>query len=136
MAEFSVEQTQQVIDNGMDQAKEIIEDPSKIGGLLDQIAETAKNLPATVGGGLIQIPTLVSMVKSYISKEYTEVSPKVILSIVSAFIYLVSKNDIINDGVPLLGMVDDIAVVGLAMKLCEPELEAFKAWQANHPNQA
>ena len=136
MAEFSLGQAQQVIDSGMDKAKEIIEDPSKIGGLLDQIVDAAKNLPATVGGGLIQIPAMVSMVKSYITKEYTEVSPKVILSIVSAFIYLVSKNDIINDGVPLLGMVDDVAVMGLAMKLCEPELEAFKAWQANHPTQA
>ena len=66
------------------------------------------------------------MVKSYITKEYSDVSPKVIATMVAAFLYLVKKKDIIPDNIPVLGMADDLAVLGLALKLSEPELAAFK----------
>ena len=43
--------------------------------------------------------------------------------------YLVKKKDIIPDNIPILGLVDDLAVLGVALKFCDPELKAFKAWR-------
>lgn len=130
--EFDFEQAQDILDQGMSGAQELLEDPSKVGGLLEQIPGMLKNLPANVGEQLFRAPEMVDMVKSYITREYTEVSPKVIISLVSAFMYFVSKNDLIADNVPILGLIDDIAVVALAMKLSEPELDAFKAWKESN----
>ena len=76
---------------------------------------------------------MVSMVKSYITKEYTEVSPKVVASLVSAFLYLLTKKDLIRDDIPVQRYADDLAVVALAVKLNEPEIEAFKAWREANP---
>ena len=75
------------------------------------------------------LPVMASMVKSYVTKEYTNVSPKVIATIVSAFIYLVKKKDFISDSIPLLGQLDDIAVIALALKFIEPELKEFLNWK-------
>ena len=69
------------------------------------------------------------MVKSYITREYMDVSPKVIISLVSAFIYFVKKKDIIPDDIPIVGYVDDLAVATVAMAINEPELKAYAAWR-------
>ena len=74
---------------------------------------------------------MADMVKSYVTREYTDVSPKVIISLVGAFVYLVKKNDIIPDNVPVIGFADDLAVATVAMAINEPELTAFAAWKAD-----
>ena len=72
---------------------------------------------------------MVALIKSYINKTYTNVSVKVIATMVSALLYLIKKNDIIPDNIPVIGRADDLAVLGFALKLCEPQLKAFKAWR-------
>ena len=74
---------------------------------------------------------MISMIRSYITKEYTAVSPKVIATLVAAIIYLLKGKDLISDKIPVLGMTDDIAVLGVAMKIIEPELNAYRAWRDN-----
>ena len=68
--------------------------------------------------------------KAWITKDYTEVSPKVIVCLVGAIIYLIKKKDLISDNIPVIGIADDLGVMGLALKLCEPELKAFAEWRA------
>ena len=72
---------------------------------------------------------MVALVKSWIKKEY-QVSGKVLATMVGAFIYLVKKKDIIPDNIPVIGIADDIAVLGLALKFVEPDLKAYKEWKA------
>jgi uncharacterized membrane protein YkvA (DUF1232 family) len=128
MAEFSVDKAKEVLEEGAVQAQELIKDPSKIQDLLKQIQDYLEGLPIA-GTTFAKVPVMVSMVKSYITKEYTEVSPKVVVSLVSAFLYLVKKQDILPDSIPLIGRVDDIAVIGLAINLCGKELDAYSAWK-------
>ena len=129
MAEqFSVDQAKEVLEGGMAEATELISNPEKINELLAQVQEFVKGLPGSAADSLANIPLMAQMVKGYVTKEYTEVSPKVIATLVAAFLYLVKQKDLIPDSVPVLGMLDDVAVVALAMKLCENELAAYKAW--------
>ena len=131
MAEqFDFDSAKQVTDNGLEEAKSFLSDPEKIDGLLDSLKVQMAGLPDTVAGALSNVPLMAAMVKSYVTKEYTEVSPKVVASLVAAFLYLVKRKDLISDDIPLLGLVDDLAVVTAALKINEPELEAFKNWQA------
>ena len=129
MDEFSIDKAKEVVNEGIAQAQELIQDPSKVGGLLQQVEDKIRDIPY-VGENLADIPVMISMVKSYITKEYTEVSPKVVASVISALLYLIKGKDIVPDNIPLLGHVDDIAVITVAMKLCEPEIAAYKEWKA------
>ena len=133
MAEqFTADQAREVIENGIAQAQELLSDPAKIEELIGQLTEKVKTLPAGAGEALSNIPLMAQMVKGYVTKEYTEVSPKVVASLVSAFLYLVTTKDLIADNVPLLGVVDDVAVIALAMKINENELAAYKQWREEH----
>jgi uncharacterized membrane protein YkvA (DUF1232 family) len=127
--EFNLDKAKEVLDAGMNQAQELIQDPSKINDVLDQVQEKIKDIPV-VGTDLANIPIMISMVKSYVTKEYTEVSPKVVAALVSALLYVLKGRDLIPDAIPILGQVDDVAVIAVAMKLIAPEIEAFKQWQA------
>lgn len=127
--EFNMEKAQGLLDRGVEEAQEIIQNPSKVDEILVQLEEKLKTVPA-IGNTLSELPLMIAMVKAWIKKEYTEVSPKVIACLVGAILYLIKKKDLIPDSIPIVGIADDLAVMGLALKLSEPELKAFSEWRA------
>lgn len=127
--EFNMEQAQKLLDKGISEAQEVIADPSRVDDLLMQLEEKLKGVPA-IGETLADIPLMIAMVKAWVRKEYTVVSPKVIACLVGAILYLLKKKDLVPDYIPIIGKVDDLAVMGLALKLSEPELKAFSEWRA------
>ena len=130
---YDAEWARGVINNGMGKAQSFMDNPELIDSLLNQLQEKLEGLPEAMLGAFKNVPLMVQMVKSYINKEYTDVSPKVIVSLISAFLYLVKKNDIIPDYIPVIGLADDLAVIGLVMLINEPELKAYAAWREQKP---
>ena len=126
--EMNMEQARELLDKGVEEAEEVIRNPSKVDEILLQLEAKLKEVPA-IGSTLADLPLMISMVKAWIQKDYTEVSPKVIACLVGAIIYLLKKKDLISDSIPIVGIVDDIAVLGLALKLSEPELKAYAEWR-------
>ncbi len=123
----SLDKAKEVLNGGVSKAQELMKDPAKIDGLLVQLEEKLKTVPA-VGDMLADLPLMVAMIKSYISKEYTA-SPKVIALMVSAVIYVVTGKDLIPDRIPILGQLDDIAVIAVCLNLNKPELNAYREWR-------
>jgi uncharacterized membrane protein YkvA (DUF1232 family) len=103
--------------------------PSKVDEILLQLEEKLKAVPV-IGSTLADVPLMIAMVKAWIKKEYTVVSPKVIACLVGAILYLIKKKDLISDSIPVIGIADDLGVMALALKLSEPELKAFAEWRA------
>ena len=128
--DFSMEQAQEVLNKGIEEAESVISSPSKVDEILMQLEEKLKAVPV-IGSTLSDLPLMISMIKAWIKKEYTVVSPKVIACLVGAVIYLIKKKDLISDSIPIIGHVDDLAVLGLALKLSEKELKAFAEWRAS-----
>ena len=126
--DFSMDKAKELLEQGMAEAQGLMKNASKVDDLLVQMEDVLRNVPA-VGGTLSQVPLMISMVKSYITREYTEVSPKVIATLIAGFIYVVKKKDLISDKIPVIGMADDLGVLGLALKFCEPELKAYKEFR-------
>ena len=127
---MDMEQVKGWLDRATGEAQEIISNPSKVDDILLQLEQKLQEVPA-IGETLSNLPTMIAMIKAWIKKEYTVVSPKVIACLVGAVLYLLKKNDLISDRIPVVGIADDLAVLGLALKLSDPELEAFKQWRAN-----
>ncbi len=113
------------------QAEELIKDPGKLEELLQKFEAKMKEVPVA-GEALSKVPLMVSMIRSYITKEYTAVSPKVIVTLVAAVIYLLTGKDLIPDKVPVVGYADDLAVFAAAFLIDEPELKAYSQWRAEN----
>ena len=126
--EFSMEQAQEVLDRELKEAEEVVANPSRVDEILMQLEEKLKAVPV-IGSTLSDLPLMIAMVKAWITKEYTVVSPKVIACLVGAILYLIRRKDLISDSIPLVGHVDDLAVMGLALKLSKKELQDFAQWR-------
>ena len=132
MTVIDTEKAKEILDSGMEQANKLLDHPEQLQALLIQVTDKMKTVPV-LGTVVSELPAMVSLVKSYVTKEYPDVSPKVIAAAVSGFIYLIKKKDLIPDNIPVLGQLDDIAVIALALSLIKPELDAYRSWQENHP---
>lgn len=126
---MDLEKAKEALAGFTDQAEQLIRDPNKLEELLQQFEGKIKEIPVA-GDALSRIPLMISMIRSYIKKEYTAVSPKVIVSLVAAVIYLVVGKDLIPDNVPVVGYADDLAVFAAAFLMDEPELAAYSQWRA------
>lgn len=126
--EFGVERAQEVLNSEIAEAEQVLNNPSKVDDILLQLEEKLKAVPV-IGSTLSDLPLMIAMIKAWIKKEYTVVSPKVIACLVGAMLYLIKRKDLISDSIPIVGHVDDLAVMGLALKLSEKELQAFAEWR-------
>ena len=125
---FDFEKAKEILEAGTAQAQEFMSNPPKLDELLKQLEEKLASIPAA-GPVLADVPLMISMIKSYITKKYEVVSPKVIALLISAFLYLVKKKDLIDDSVPLMGYLDDLAIIVAAITLSKPELDAYSEWR-------
>ena len=125
---IGMSQAKELLEGGIAQAEELIKEPSKVDEMLIRLEDKLREVPA-IGETLADLPLMISMIKAYITGAYTEVSPKVIACLAGAFVYLIRRQDLIPDEMPVIGVADDIAVITLAMKICEPELNEFREWR-------
>lgn len=83
--------------------------------------------------GFIQkIPVMIRMVKSIMSKNGYKPEFKNVILPAIVLLYLVSPLDFIPDWIPAIGVLDDIALLALAMPMLISEAEKFVAWEASN----
>ena len=116
-----------IINNLLADAYEYINNPSGLDQLLLTLEEKLRTVPE-VGNTLSGLPVVIAMVKSWIKGEY-EVQPKVLATIIAAFLYFIKVKDIVPYNIPVVGVVDDVAVLMFALKVVEPEINAYRAWR-------
>ena len=78
-----------------------------------------------------QIVLLGALLRDYRTGNYTQVPWKVIFSIGFAVLYLLMPIDVIPDFIPLLGLIDDTAVLGLVIAAFRSELSAYSQWRTS-----
>ena len=126
----SLDKAKEILDSGIEQATALIQNKTELDDLLTKVQTKIQETPV-LGSAAADFPVMLQMVKSYATKEYTDVSPKVVAALVSAFLYLVKRKDLISDSIPILGQLDDLAVIAVALKVSEPELKEFQRWKAS-----
>ncbi len=126
--EFRANDAQNLLESTFSRAEETINDRSKLEELFQKLEEKLKSVPVA-GTMLAEIPLLASMVRSWIKKEYPDVSKKTIIAVVGALIYFIAPRDIIPDKTPIIGKLDDIAVVAACLKYIEGDLNAYSEWR-------
>lgn len=117
----------EVLNEYTEKAKTLIADDGQLEQVLSGAENAIKEIPS-IGGKLSYVPLMFSMVRSYAAKEY-EVNAKAVASMVGAFLYLISKKDLISDKIPVIGLMDDLAVFALAIGINKDELDKYSAWR-------
>ena len=79
---------------------------------------------------------IFELLRDRVAGAYKETPWKTIAALTGALIYVLSPIDLILDFIPFIGFLDDAVVIGLAIKLAQPDLEKYRAWKANRKEQA
>ena len=56
-----------------------------------------------------------------------------ILAIVGALLYVLKRNDLIPDDIPLIGKLDDVLILDACCKFIKKDIIKYKKWQENRP---
>ena len=75
------------------------------------------------------VKTFFSMVKDYAGGAYREVPFGTIAAIVAALAYVLSPIDAIPDFIPVVGYLDDAAVLALCLKLVGGDVDDYRRWR-------
>jgi len=86
------------------------------------------NIPKPLLSIWKDIKMMLSLLKDYVRGNYRETPWSVIASITGALIYFISPIDVIPDFIPVVGYVDDLAVITLALSFAEDDLRAYRKW--------
>ena len=107
----------------------------------DQASDTGTVFPEELRGShhrradlrkiLDYLELLFSMLADSFNKKYP-VPKKTVLVITFALLYLINPVDISPDILPLIGFVDDVAVLAFAFSLIKDDLEKYRAWKTSY----
>lgn len=82
--------------------------------------------------GFIQkIPVIIRMIKSIMGKGGYKPQFKNIILPGLVLVYLISPLDIIPDWLPVIGVLDDLALLAFAIPMLIAEAEKFVQWEAS-----
>jgi len=75
------------------------------------------------------LSALTRMLRAWKDKTYTKLPKKTIVAALAALIYFVNPMDLLPDVLPLIGFIDDAAILGIVMAAIRDDLEAFQEWE-------
>ncbi len=78
-------------------------------------------------GDKLSIP--LRLLKAWLSGEYREIPWRSLLLITAAIIYFVMPIDLMPDVLPLLGFMDDVALLTWTISQIRSDIDHFLAWE-------
>jgi uncharacterized membrane protein YkvA (DUF1232 family) len=118
--EFITEGAKKITDKDVEKVVNKSEDIKKkflSSGLLSRFIEDGK--------------LLLSIVKDYWSGGYRQVPYGTIAASAFTLIYVFNPFDLVPDILPVIGQVDDVAVISACLLLLEQDLHKYKDWKIN-----
>lgn len=113
-------------------------------GHFDRIIEKARAIEDKVK----KIPALhrvwkdillcLELVRDYRAGTYRDIPAWALAAVAFGLLYMINPAESIPDVIPVVGYLDDVAVMALVLKLVKVELEKYAAWRKarNEPQEA
>ena len=123
----------------LDSASGYLRQPTKLKQLLTDAYKKAsdKNDVGTLAHEAWEtLQTMFRLIKASISGEYTGVPSTTIMAAVAVLIYFLSPIDLIPDFIPVLGLLDDVALVAWFSTTLKGEMDKFHEWEQTRPSVA
>ncbi|WP_166642550.1 YkvA family protein [Methylocaldum gracile] len=93
-----------------------------------EIENKAKKIPALYQVWL-DILLCLELIRDYRSGTYRDIAAWAIAAVAFGLLYLINPAELIPDVIPIVGYLDDVAVMALILKLVKVELEKYAAWR-------
>ena len=79
------------------------------------------------------LQTMFRLIRASMSGEYTGVPGTTVAAAVAVLVYFLSPIDLIPDFIPVLGLLDDVALVAWFSTTLKHEMDRFQEWEITRP---
>ena len=112
-------------------AVETLRNPEKLRQLLASAMQltTKEGRNAKVQALNEKAQPLIRFARAYLNREYTTIPWRTLILVVAALIYFVNPFDAIFDALPLVGFIDDAAVLTAVLSSIKHDLAKFLEWE-------
>ena len=126
--DYSERKLRKSLDENKEKAKAFLADDEKMEKLFRDFEKKLKLIPK-IGKRASDVAVLLSMLRAYIKRRYTDVSIATIIAAVAGLIYVVNPMDVVPEYVLGVGILDDAAVLGIILQAMHMDLNKYKKWQ-------
>ena len=126
--EYNERKLKKSLNENKEKAKAFLDDDEKMENLFQEFEKKLRLIPK-IGKRASDVAVLLSMLRAYIKKQYTDVSIATILAAVAGLIYVVNPMDIVPEYILGVGVLDDAAIVGIILQAMHMDLNKYKQWQ-------
>lgn len=102
---------------------EVLEDEEKIKSKFENKSSLKRYID--------DVQILFNLIRDYANGHYREIPFNIVAAIGAALIYVLSPLDLIPDFIPVVGYLDDAAVIAFCLNLVERDLVSYKVWKNN-----
>jgi uncharacterized membrane protein YkvA (DUF1232 family) len=117
-------------------AEEYLKRPTRVKQLLNDAYKKAsekKDIGSIAHEAWETMQTLFRLIRASIAGEYTGLPTTTVVAAVAVTIYFMSPIDLIPDFIPVLGLLDDVALVAWFGATIKEEMDRFTEWEKTRP---
>lgn len=117
-------------------AEEYVKQPLRVKELLNDAyakASERKDFGTIAGEVMESLGILSRLIKAAVSKEYHGIPTSTIVMGVAVIIYFLSPIDLVPDWIPVIGLLDDAALLAWFMTSIKEEMDRFLEWETTSP---
>jgi len=103
-----------------------------ISGILDKEEDIFNKIHGPLEKLAGQIKLFFSLIKDYAMGNYKEIPWTTIAAVVGSLLYVFCPIDLIPDFIPVVGLMDDAAVVMICLKGIGQDLKKYELWKKEH----
>ncbi|MBN1620113.1 DUF1232 domain-containing protein [candidate division WOR-3 bacterium] len=74
----------------------------------------------------------ISMIKDYVSGKYKKIPYWAISSVAFTILYILNPVDLFADPLPIIGQIDDAALIGICLYMVEKDLRKYWTWKTEN----
>lgn len=113
-------------------AGKVAEDRERMMDLIHSVIEKMKKTEdrnELLSAAREKIATLTRMLRAYAGGDYKIIPWKSLVLIVAGLIYFVNPLDLIPDFIPMIGLMDDLALLFWIFNSVNNDIEEYQAWE-------
>ncbi len=119
-------------DRARRQAESLAGDPEATHELLERATVKAERVRDVkrVQGFFADLGTLFRMIRSRIRGDYPDMPWRALVAAIAAVVYFVNPFDVVPDVIPVIGYLDDAAVIAFVLRMLSGDLLRFREWES------
>lgn len=112
-------------------AERLTRDPKRVRKVVRQAYDKIADHSEEIGQIRDDLPVLLRLVRAWTRREYRRIPVKAIVLIAGAVLYFINPFDLVPDFLPIIGYLDDAAVLGYVLRTLQAEVEHYRVWEAD-----